>query len=68
MWHIPDDLNPLVSYLIKYSESLYCCICIWCVNMLVAEDSVKAVCYYKEVHKLTVSIIVAGCLYIFISL
>jgi hypothetical protein len=53
---------------IKCSESLYCCICIWCVIVLVREDSVKAVWYYKELHKLTVGIIVAGCSYIFISL
>jgi len=32
--------------------------------MLVAEDSVKAVWYYKEVHELTVGIIVAGCTFL----
>lgn len=36
--------------------------------MLVREDSMNAVWYYRELHKFTVGIIVAGCSYIYISL
>jgi len=63
----PRWLESSFKLFIKCSESLYCCICIWCVTMLVREDSVKAVWHYRELHKLTVGIIVAGS-YIFISL
>jgi hypothetical protein len=69
VWHILEDLNPLVSYSLSV-VSPYIAVYAYCkcVFMLVMEDSVKAVWYYRELHKFTVSVIVAGCLYICISL
>jgi len=65
VWHIPDDLNPLLRYSISVVSpyiAVYAYVC-----HSVREDSVKAVWHYRELHKLTVGINVAGS-YIFISL